>query len=475
MKKLRDSFWLFTGRFIGIGSGLVVTPLVARTLTKAEIGTWALTVTITGFLALFQDGGLGPFVVRHKDYTPDVRRMALTSALCLGISIALILVALAYPLALQFGLQENWEILLPLGICFCLGGMASVLSAELRRKTQFKSLFIASAVPQIANAILTAVLVMNGAGLWTFPIVAVASSTLQLLMLSIMSGGIRFGWVPSLLPEIIRYSRGLVGFNLVNYWARKMDDILVGRFLGTSALAIYANAYRLMLLPITQVTSVFSSLMLPYMSQKQSDLDACRNEFYRMLIVIGFIVFPAMSLLWIQRDQIILWYLGPGWNTVADLLLWFCPLGMLQGLINPLGNCYLISGKNDRFFWIGIVNTAVVIAGFVAGLPFGVIGVAIGYFIANVIMIIPNTHYALVNLGGSFWEWIKKIGPLWAIPLMSVGIQQVFPISSGISGVTVSCMWVAVSTLLTAVIFYQSTLVALIKRVRSSSKRSLAV
>lgn len=415
------------GRFAALVSPLLVVPFAARVLTKDALGTWALIQVVVGFVGIFQDGGLSPYVIRNRDYWKStIRPMVTTCGALLGFSVGFVLLLISAPVCYLLDISEQWRLFIPLVFVFFFGGLASIWNAELRKGNRFKTLFFATSVPYLLSVPISLLLLKKGMGLWAFPSASLFSAVLQAVMLFFFCRPVSFGWNLPLLSELVRYSRGLVGFNLVNYWARKFDDLLIGRFLGTAALAIYSNAYQLMLLPINQVISIFNPLILPYMTKKQEEPSTCRQELYSFLSVIGIIVFSGMTLLWLEREILINWYLGSGWEEVADLLFWFAPLGMLQSLVNPLGNCYMLSGKNDRFFWMGIANTLVVVIGFVVGLPYGIKGVAIGYVVANTVMIYPNVKMALSTLDGSFSEWLRKTAFLWLIPLIAWIIREAF-------------------------------------------------
>ncbi|MEM9283305.1 MAG: oligosaccharide flippase family protein [Verrucomicrobiota bacterium] len=418
MRKIRDGTWLVFGRAAGILAPFLVTPLAARVLSKEELGVWALIQVVTGFAAIFQDGGLGHYVIRHASYNREMRSMVRLCGLLVGVFVGLAVVAISVPITFALDIGGYWDLLIPMSGVYAFGGLSGILAAELRRRTLFKRLFVATAIPALLAAAASIFLLWGNFGLWTFPIAALLSAAGQLLILLVSTERTSLRWEGKLVREIVGYTRGLIGFDLVNYWARKLDDVLIGRFIGTSGLAIYANAYRLMMLPINQVISVLNPLILPYMAEKRNDLAACRMELFGFLRVIGVLAFPPMTFLWLERELIIRLYLGPGWEEVSDILVWFAPLGMLQCMVNPLGNCYLITGRNDRFFWMGVANTVIVVTGFLCGLPFGVVGVAVGYFIANLIMLVPNVHVALRTLEGGFIAWLRHTWILWLIPLV---------------------------------------------------------
>ncbi|GAA5483649.1 lipopolysaccharide biosynthesis protein WzxC [Haloferula sargassicola] len=400
--------------------------MAARVLTKEELGSWALIQVVVGFLAIFQDGGVGNYVIRHPDYNAATRRMARLIGLLAGVLAGIALAAVSIPVTFLMGISSHWKYFLPLVLTFSLGGLTGVLNAELRRELRFRELFMATGLATLLFVPVTWMMLAKGWGLWSYTISSAALTSVQVSFLALRLRPLSLGWGGALFSEIVVYTRGLLGFNIINYWARSADNLLVGRFLGPAPLAVYANAYRIMLIPITQVISTLNPLMLPYLAKYANDKEGQRRELFGFVRLIGCIVFPPMTFLWLERDFLVRIYLGPGWSGVADLLAWFVPIGMLQCLINPLGNAYLVAGRNDEFFKIGVINTVVIVLSFVCGLPFGVKGVAIGYLVANLIMCFPIVHRALRMMGSSFNDWIMQTSLLWFIPGLSLVISYRF-------------------------------------------------
>jgi PST family polysaccharide transporter len=70
---------------------------------------------------------------------------------------------------------------------------------------------------------------------------------------------------------------------------------------------------------------------------------------------------------------------------------------LLQPLYNTQGWLHISAGRSDRYLRWGLVGSLVIVLGFIAGLPYGPIGVAIAYTTAIWVIIVPCMWYA----GGS--------------------------------------------------------------------------
>jgi PST family polysaccharide transporter len=60
---------------------------------------------------------------------------------------------------------------------------------------------------------------------------------------------------------MLAFGGNLTAFNLLNYFSRNFDNILIGRVLGCS-LGIYTKAYGLLMLPIAQINFPMAAVLL---------------------------------------------------------------------------------------------------------------------------------------------------------------------------------------------------------------------
>ena len=66
-------------------------------------------------------------------------------------------------------------------------------------------------------------------------------------------------WYPSwsfelqAFEELFGFSAYALGFNVVNYWGRNADNLLVGHFIGAHALGVYSRAYTPMLMSLARL------------------------------------------------------------------------------------------------------------------------------------------------------------------------------------------------------------------------------
>ena len=110
------------------------------------------------------------------------------------------------------------------------------------------------------------------------------------------------------------FSGHLTGFNVLAYWARNADNLLLGRFAGTTELGLYNRAYMLMLLPLTQVGGVLGRVLLPLFSNMQDDHARLRQAMIRVAGTTSLLVFPVLLGLAAIAHNFVLVAFGPAWR-----------------------------------------------------------------------------------------------------------------------------------------------------------------
>src|SRR4029453_14358411 len=74
------------------------------------------------------------------------------------------------------------------------------------------------------------------------------------------------GWRPGFpargtgVRSMLSYGGGLTGFNVMNYFARNLDNALIGKFWGAAQLGIYSRAYQMLLMPMQQINAPLAAV-----------------------------------------------------------------------------------------------------------------------------------------------------------------------------------------------------------------------
>jgi PST family polysaccharide transporter len=364
------------------GSSIVL----ARLLLPSDYGLIAVVGSAMVFAALFTDLGLGAAVIHREVPTRSFLSTVFWINAVAGVALTLITGGVGYLLASVYGEPQLRGLMWIGGLTFALD-LRVVQTTLLSRTMRFRQLALieaASAAIGIATSITAAELGAGASSLVLGPVSTTISASLGLW--------IAVGWQPALVfsraeaREAVRFGRGLVGFNFVNYWSRNADNILLARTTSAAQLGLYSRAYALMMAPLAQVTTMAGRVLFPVLARARARPREAGELWVRAtkLLLVG--VAPIALAFATAAPALVATLYGARWHGAARLLELLSTAGLLQLLPAASGQVYYAFGATDELFRRGLISSALTVMAIVAGLPWGTVGVAVGVLVKSVLL-----------------------------------------------------------------------------------------
>ena len=366
--------------------------IVSRLLTPESYGFVGIIAVFTGFLSIFSDSGISLAVIRSH-YLHTYHKAVDTLALLVGTTLCLLTCALAYPISLFF---KNTALILPMmmmSLTFIFRSMTLVRGALIVKQMKFGWSGVITLKTTVFTVIGTIILAYFGAGYWSLIIPQTLSG---LVMLFLQERKLNFGFHFYSWPYVtvaFRQTRktigNLMGFNVVNYWSRNADNLLVGRLYGTSDLGIYNRAYNLLTFPLSLITGLIGTVLFPSLNKIKESEQAVKKEYLFILKLIGFISFPISFVLLLFSDKLVYLLWGEAWMGVAVLLPYFGLLLLSQSLLSTIGNVLVLMRKEEILRISGWISAGVIISGIVYGASISLLAIAQYYSLVFIAVVLP--------------------------------------------------------------------------------------
>jgi len=372
------------------------TYVLSRLLLPEEYGFVALITVFTGFVSIFVDAGLSYAIIR-SDYGTRYHKAISNLSLLVGTALFLVVVILAYPITLFY---NNKELLIPtilLGSTFIIRSVSVVPSALLSKRLAFSKIGQVRFINTVSQIGLTILLAYLGFSYWSLIIPTMINAVLGNILLSVMAN-FRFKFFPIIYLKLgFRTTKKLManitGFNLINYWSRNADNLIIGKVYGASDLGIYNRAYKLLYMSMNTTTNLFGQVLFPSLKELKSQNGDVKKEFSSMLGIISIISFPIGAFLILFAKPFVHFMWGENWMRVADILPYFGVMIFIQTLLATLGNIYVLHEKEKTLFYIGISAAVVMISAIVAGAFFSMVHIACFYALSNILFNVPANMY----------------------------------------------------------------------------------
>lgn len=350
-----------------------------------------MVTVLANFGQIFADLGMGSAIIQKKNVSlrdsSTVFWVNCLMGLIIGCSIALFAPAIAAFYAEPVLQGITWIV----GANLVFHSLGTVQKCLLQKQLNFRNLFYADTLAVIVAGIVGIIMAFGGWGVWSLVAKLVVETVSRTLILWVVSP-----WRPLLaidraaLRYVLHFGMPLVGSQSLNYWARNIDNLMIGRVWGDIALGNYNKAYSLMLLPLAQITAVISRVIFPSLAKIQDDPERVKRIFLQTTGIVALFGFPISIGIFVTAETLILTLYGDKWAGSIELLRILSLLGINQSVGSLNGIVYQSQNATMLQFKWGMVVHSLCIAAIFLGLPFGALGVAIAYTAMSITLTIPN-------------------------------------------------------------------------------------
>jgi len=267
-----------------------------------------------------------------------------------------------------------------MSLSFLFSGLSSVQSAVLQRNMQFKILAARSLVATVACGIAGMSAAYMGLGVWSLVIKEIVfglTSAILLWSTSNWRPGFRFS--SQHFRELFSFGINIVGFNFLNFFNRRADDLLIGYFLGAVALGYYSVAYRILLIMIGLLTNVTNQVALPAFSRIQKEPERMRKAFYKVTKYTSLISLPVFIGIAILAPELITVLFGEEWLPSVPIMQILAFIGIVHSAQYFMSTVLLAMNKPLWRLKIIFLTTVCNVIGFLIVVQWGIAAVAICY------------------------------------------------------------------------------------------------
>jgi O-antigen/teichoic acid export membrane protein len=327
---IQSGAWQMLNVGVKVFSQFTYYAVMARLLSKAELGIFALLNSFMNFGNMMGDGGMGDALVQRK----DIDKQHINAAFYSSVGLALIIYTIIFfisPWAAEFyGAPQLTSSLRIFSIIFLFAAMYSASFAVLQKKFAFKQIFIADGVMLLLSNILGIVLVFYKFGLMSLVYSQLFYFGAELIMLLYYQPiPLKLGFTKKHFKDLIGYSTGLTLIRFNTYIVNFGIILEVGKLVKTITLGVFDRSFRIMNIPQRFLYDMVQRVMMPAMVRKTDTAKGTYKAFSRTLSFVTSLLLPLTVFLIIFSKPVVLILLGKRWlDAVLLLQIFFLNLPM---------------------------------------------------------------------------------------------------------------------------------------------------
>jgi len=363
----------------------VITPLItvalAYFLTPQDYGIVAIAALIVGLASIFQGMAIGQTLIQAQNKVEATANSCFWISASLGLLLSIIIFLCASTLSAVFHDPRVADVLRVQCWMVLLNSLVSVHEALLKRRFQFKKVFIASIGPALTPLFVALPMAIYGFGYWALVISALLGGVARFFIL-----WITVPWRPQFNLEwpvtvyVLKFG-GLVAVDGFCGWILNFgDNAVLGHFLGIKDLGLYVFAFSIIILVGTVFSSPVSSVSYSILCRVQEDNEELVAVYKKGLEFIAVIIFPAFLGLSTISIMLVPALLGNKWDGLAPVLSILCIHPGLSYIISLNSEVYKAKGRPDITAKIQIISVIYLIPVYLFSVQFGLIGFCFGRF-----------------------------------------------------------------------------------------------
>lgn len=385
------------GRIVIVAVNLVTLVVLARLITPEVFGIVAVAMAIATFMSGVVNFGLPTAVAQADAVSPRAHSALFLVNAGIGLILGAALFLLSTPLATLYDQPELLQVIAWISLVPLFEGLAAQFRARLMREFRFGSMSLLETVSQIVASALSIVLALRGEPFLAVVALSVTSQAIQLVGLVALAR-----WVPgtpgawrSEVSPLLRVGASVFGLNLNRNLSRTLVIPVIGLWLPPAAVGAYDRANQITSSPVRNLVDILQRVAVPILARMRDTpnraIEATRE--FHIAVVYG-VALPLVILAAVAEPLVDVLF-GPGWQ-VAGLCLTPLAIGAaFRAMAQPLQWHLVGASRSGVAFRLSLFTQPAVVALSLAGIPWGVVGVAVGNALGWVLNWALVTYVAL--------------------------------------------------------------------------------
>lgn len=339
-------------KYVGIFVQIIISMILARLLNPEDFGILAIATVFINFLNLITDFGFGAAIIQSDKLDKRDIESIFTLTFYIGLAAALLLFVLAKPIGEYYDKPIVVTVVQILSVNIIFAALNIVPNALLLKAKKFKLVAIRTLGLQLVSGSVGVFLAFVGLGLYALVIQSILYA-IGIFSFNYYHNRIRFfnHVYRNSINKIINFSVFQFAGSIMNFITKSIDKPLVGKFLSLSSLGYYEKSYRLMQMPVDNLSYIFTPVMQPMFREFQHDLPAMFQKYRKILKTLSVVGFPLSVLLYFSAFDLINLFYGGKWNLAVEPFQYLSISVGFMILMSSSGPIYQAS-NNIRFMLV---------------------------------------------------------------------------------------------------------------------------
>jgi len=381
--------------------------ILARLFTPEDFGTLAALQVLILFFQLLATSGLAPAVIHQESISANQRDGIFTATLIIGVSLTLFFIYLMPLLAGWLNLTNVNLLTYVLALNVFFSAIAMLPLASLQKDTKFIIIGKAEIYAEIIALMVCILFYFIGLGVVALAIKLLITPVARFVFYYRFSATTEIGkaklglHIASILPLLV-IAKFQLGFNILNFFSRNLDTLLVTKYFGVTIVGFYEKTYQIMRYPLQLFTFAINPALQPVLTKYKNQPDIIFSAYYQLAYKLAVLGIVTASIIFWYSDDIIFILFGSQWLAVSELLKILALSIPIQMVLSSTGGVYQAMGATKEMFYCGVFSSIVNVTAILFGIYTGEMTVLcislVVAFIINYFQCFYVLHYCVFKI-----------------------------------------------------------------------------
>jgi len=369
--------------------------ILARILSPNQFGVFGLATLILSFIEIITETGINIFLIQQNDDVKKYINTAWIVSIIRGVLISIIIAASSPFIASFFNTPSASGLLLLTSLVPLIRGFINPSVVKFQKDLKFDKEFYFRFSIFLIEAIGVTILAMLTRSEISLVIGLIISAMIEVIMsFKIIKPIPILAFNKDIFKLIIKRGKWVSIAGVTHYLFQNIDDILIGKLLGTTSLGFYQMAYKISILPITEISDVIARVAFPIFVKISDDQIRLRKAFLKTLAAISFLSLGLGVISLIFTKEIVTILLGDEWLPILPFLKILIVFGVVRAISGAPSMLFLAIKKQEytSYFTTGsLIILLILIVPFVT--TQGIIGASLASLYAAIAIVPVMIYY----------------------------------------------------------------------------------
>lgn len=335
--------------------------LLARLFAPGEFGYVAIVQVFITLIVLVSSTSVIPAVVYLDQVTVSQRNGLMSLSVLMGLVLS-VLSFFAFPLVcFWIGMEDIPYAALCVAVSVFFVCLTTSPLASLQRGSKFILVARAEIYAEVLSLLICLLLYYVSSGFYALLVKVCSPFVFRFIFYYQMSaltevGRPVLGRDLTVFKSIVSFVKFQFLFNLVNFFTRNLDTIIVAKYFGLSMTAFYDKSYQVMRYPLQLFTFAITPALQPTLTRHKANVGFVASEFLRVITPLAYLGLFVSIVFYNGSAAVVYILFGPGWQEVQPILTLLSVSIPLQMVLSATGAIYQSFGQSRLQFYCGLFS-----------------------------------------------------------------------------------------------------------------------